>query len=91
MKTPADFCVFPWASVTGNSESETIAKNIMTILSRTGNVFRPLTWDEYKVERLKDGNFTESEKKYFDKVIKFCFSPETARLFCQDWNIIYCI
>ena len=62
MKTPSDFKVFPWSSVSKNSETETIAQNIMIILSRTGNEFRELSWDEYKEERLKDGGFSDRER-----------------------------
>lgn len=89
MKKPSDFCVFPWASVLQNSESETIALNIMKILERTGNQFRILSWDEYKEERLKDGNFSDNEKPYFIRVMDFCLFPETAKLFSQEWNKIY--
>ena len=66
--TPEIFSGKPWASIFNNSESETIAANIMAILKRTGNTFRELSWDEYKLERLKDGSFTEREKEYFEKV-----------------------
>ena len=65
---PATFTNYPWSSVLQNHESEMIARNIMIILTRTGNEFRELTWDEYKTERLKDGQFTENEKRYFDQV-----------------------
>lgn len=82
---PSNFTKYPWSSITQNSECETIAKNIMLILKRTGDKFRPLTFDEYKSERLKDGNFTESEKNYFDKVIDYCKSPDTAKLFSKEW------
>lgn len=82
---PESFLNHPWNSIVKNSESETIACNIMAILYRTGNTFRELTWDEYKEERLKDGNFTESEKSYFDKVISYCKSADTAKLFSKSW------
>ncbi len=65
---PELFTGKPWGSITQNSESETIAANIMVILKRTGNKFRDLSWEEYKEERLKDGSFTEVERSYFDKV-----------------------
>ena len=44
-----------------------------------------LTFDEYKSERLKDGNFTNSEKQYFDMVIGYCKSEDTAKLFSKSW------
>jgi len=70
------------------SEHETIAKNIMIILWRTGNEFRDLSWKEYKEERLKDGNFTEGEKYYFDNVIRWCFSANNAKQFSPKWQVI---
>ncbi len=66
--TPSLFKHFPWDSVLANNESETVARNIMVILARTSNTFRYLTWDEYRIERLKDGEFQECEKMYFEKV-----------------------
>ena len=72
-------------SVLQNSESETIARNIMKILERTGDSFRPLSYGEYKEERLKDKNFNEGEQYYFEKVIAYCENPSTAQLFCDDW------
>lgn len=74
-------------SVKQSSEHETIASNIMKILERTGDVFRPLSWDEYSEERKKDGNFTSRERTYFDGVIDFFKSADTARLFCDGWKI----
>lgn len=88
MKTPSDFKVFPWSSVSKNSETETIAQNIMIILSRTGNEFRELSWDEYKEERLKDGGFSDRERAYFDKSIGFCKSEDTAVLFSPKWSSV---
>jgi hypothetical protein len=58
----------------------------MNILKRTGDVFRPLPWDEYKLDREKDGHFTESEHAYFDKVIDYCASAQTAKLFSKGWR-----
>lgn len=52
---PSNFKTYPWNSVLRNNESETIARNVMVILSRTGDTFRPLAYDEYKTERLKEG------------------------------------
>ncbi len=72
-------------SVLQKSEAETIARNIMVILFRTGDTFRPLSWEEYKEERLKDGQFSEGEKRYFDQVIDYCDSPKTAKLFSKEW------
>lgn len=82
---PSDFIKEPVGSVARKAEAETVARNVMVILRRTGDEFRLLTWDEYKVERLKDGNFTEGEKAYFDQVVKFCRSAETAELFSPVW------
>jgi len=83
---PSNYVGYPWSSILQKSECETIAQNIMIILKRTGNKFRDLPWSEYASERKKDGNFTESEKQYFDKVIDFCKSGDTAKLFCSGWK-----
>ena len=86
---PSDFTVFPTDSVKQNHQTEQIAINIMVILKRTGDTFRPLDWEEYKKERLEDGHFTESERGYFDKVIDYCVTPETAKLFSPEWAGVY--
>jgi len=82
---PSNFATFPWMSILKNSESEVVALNIMRILKRTGDEFRPLSWTEYKEERMKDGNFSVVEKPYFDKVISYCKSADTAALFSKVW------
>ena len=74
------------ASVLGKSEYETVAQNIMNILKRTRDKFRKLTWEEYKKERLKDGNFSEEEKKFFDQSEVYCQSADNAKKFSKDWN-----
>jgi hypothetical protein len=83
---PSDFCIHPWDCVFQKSECETLALNIMIILKRTGDSFREFTWEEYKEERAKDGNFSYSEKEYFDQVIRYCSSAEEARKFSDDWS-----
>lgn len=83
---PSNFKKHPYGSVTNNSESETVARNIMVILSRTGDVFRSLDWEEYRTEREKDGNFTEREKAYFDKVSPWCRTAEQAATFSPTWE-----
>lgn len=84
--TPSNFTNYPWGSALTNSECETIAVNIMVILSRTGNVFRELTWEEYESERMKDKNFSAGEKPYFEKVLPYCKNADTAKLFSKSWN-----
>lgn len=84
-QTPGNFTKHPYNSITHKSECETVARNIMVILSRTGNTFRVLDWNEYKAERLKDGNFTESEKTYFDRVVDYCATVESAMKFSPGW------
>lgn len=78
---PSDYTTRPMYSV-----AERIARNIMVILSRTGNEWRPITWEEYQAERQKDGGFSESEKLYFDRVISYCKSAEDADRFCSSWR-----
>jgi len=86
MSKPSNFTAQPWSSVAQSSEAETIARNIMVILKRTGDTFRNLSWEEYSQERKKDGKFSEREKKYFNQVIDYCVSAETARLFSRTWK-----
>ena len=88
MKTlkPSDFRKDPMGSVTRKSECEDIARNIMVILARTGDVFRKLPYEEYVSERKKDGNFSSIEKSYFDKVIDYCISEDSAKLFSPVWH-----
>lgn len=82
---PSNFTTYPWNSTAQKSEAETVAKNIMLILARTGNEWRPLGWNEYKAERLADGNFSERERPYFDQVVGFCESENAAVLFSPTW------
>ena len=63
-----------------------IARNIMVILKRTGNVFRRLSFDEYKSERIKDGNYSDSEKEYFNMTINYCKSEDAAKSFSKSWS-----
>lgn len=88
MKQPSAFKTFPWSSVRQDANDEQIALNIMVILSRTGDQWRALTWDEYRAEREKDGNFSAAEKPHFDAVVDFTVSPATAALFCLAWRQI---
>jgi hypothetical protein len=41
---PSNLKNHPYDSRLQNNESETVARNIMVILSRTGNEFRLLSW-----------------------------------------------
>lgn len=84
---PSDFITWPWSSVKQNSECEQIAKNIMVVLKRTGDTFRPLTWEEYKSDiETRERTVPDSEKAYFDNVIDFCKSADTAQLFSESWK-----
>jgi hypothetical protein len=86
---PSNFVKYPWDSVLRNAEAEIVAQNIMVILGRTGNTWRVLDWEEYKTERLKDGDFTQGERSPFDSVIGYCKSPDTAVLFSPEWADIW--
>jgi hypothetical protein len=83
---PSNYMKHPYDSVFQNNESETIARNIMVILARTGNTWRDLTWDEYATERQKDGGSVLYEYSLFNKVIGYCKSPDTAKLFSPAWK-----
>lgn len=84
--SPNNFKVQPMNSVMHKSEAETVARNIMVILSRTGNTWRLLPWNEYKAERRNDNNFTMSEQSYFNNVIDYTSSEQAARLFSPVWK-----
>ena len=87
MSKPSDFAkVFPCNSVAKSSEAETIARNIIMILKRTGDNFRDLSWDEYTDERVRDGDFTKREAEYFLQVINYCTDEKCARLFSPEWK-----
>lgn len=84
---PSDFAkVKPFGSVLQKSEAETVAHNIILILARTGDTFRKLEWEEYEIERKKDGNFSNAELMYFINVSKHCVSADTAVLFAPSWS-----
>lgn len=82
---PSNFTNFPWDSILQKTESEIVAQNIMKILERTRNEFKELSWEEYQEERLKDKNFSTIEKSYFNKVVNYCASSESAISFCKNW------
>ena len=85
MSKPSNYTSKPWDSVIGKWEAEKIAQNIMVILSRTGNEWRQLSWQEYQEERKKDGGFTQMEQPYFEQVVGYCASAEDANRFCSSW------
>ena len=83
---PSDFLHDdPYDSALQNSECETIARNIIVILKRTGDEFRELSFEEYKAEREKDKAFSQREKSYFDKVNPYCKDEESAKSFSNHW------
>lgn len=86
---PSLFTDLPYGSVLQKTEAEIVARNIMQILSRTGNEFRSLTWNEYESERLKDGEFSAYEKKYFDQVLPYCKDADRASMFSSVWKDAY--
>lgn len=81
---PSHFKSDPMGSVLQNSESETIACNIMRIRARLGDRWE-LTWEEYKREREKDGSFSDMEEGYFNKVMPLIADPIGAISFAAGW------
>lgn len=77
----------PFDSVFQNCECETVARNIIAILNDTGDEWREIEWDEYETRRLQDGGFSSRELTLFNKVIGYCVSEQTARLFSPNWNV----
>ena len=77
-----------------NAECEWVATNIMKILARTGDEFRPITLEEYKAERMKDveagtdkgGGWSYMEASIFERVSNCAKSAELASKFCKDWE-----
>lgn len=63
--TPSVLTIYPWDSIFKKAEYEFVAYNIMVILKRNGNRFKPLDWDAYMKERKKDKGFSEYEHEYF--------------------------
>jgi hypothetical protein len=89
---PSLFTAQPFDSTLQNSESETIARNIMVILVRTGDTFRELTWEEYKAERLKEPkpNFDDREKFWFEQVRYLALGEKKPLLnFSRTWKDAY--
>jgi len=85
MLKPNSFTKHPFDSVSQSYNSEVIARNIMIILSKTGNEWRRLTYQEYKCYRLKEGNWTPAESLYFEEVLPHTTSPGEAINFCKTW------
>lgn len=94
---PSDFIGnSPWDSRFNNVEIEVVAHNIMKILSRTGNTWRTLEWEEYVTERLRDieergiiahENSLVGEKTPFNIALDYCSSAEKAMSFSPNWII----
>lgn len=85
---PGNFVAHPIASIAGNSETETVAANIMRILKRTGNTWRKLSWVEYVKERKteKSSTFTDGEQHHFENCEIFNITTaQDALNFCKDW------
>ena len=87
---PSDFLKHPYESVFENMECEIVARNIMVILSRTGNTWRTLSLEEYTAERSKDvglfNGVSDKELALFAKVQPYCVSSQTAYLFSKNWG-----
>ena len=88
---PAETKGFPYRSLFRSGNHEAIARNIVTILSRTGNEWRELTEVEYIRERIADaehdqgGGFNPEELIYFRAVAPYLTSEEKAREFSPAW------
>ena len=81
---PSHFCERPWESRLQKTEAEVVAQNIMKIRRRLGDKWE-LTWEEYERERQKDGQFSWSEKSYFDEVMPMIQDPIGAISFSLTW------
>lgn len=84
---PSTFNIRPVQSIFSSGKAELVAWNIMAILSRTGDAFRELTFEEYEKERLKDSIRLDSwEKEWFERVLPHTVSAEVAGAFCVSWT-----
>jgi hypothetical protein len=84
---PSDFLKeWPWDSVFQNRETEQIARNILVVMKRCGDTWERPTWLIYKKHREADGNFSQSEREYFDKAYPYLKSEDTTRLFSPVWG-----
>jgi hypothetical protein len=61
------------------TEAEIIFMNIMLIMERLGDKWINLSWEQYKQERQKDGNFHETECQYFEEVHPYTLSADLAQ------------
>lgn len=84
MLKPSDFCCYPNVTndVGSYHDENVIALNIMTILSTTGNVWRKLDWIEYRSIK----HATIFELVCFERISKYCVSPEYAAYYSQTWS-----
>jgi uncharacterized Zn finger protein len=83
---PRDFVAVPDGSIFPSTEHEIIASNIMKILARTDNRFRPITWDEYWSESSKDRSQVTDDPGVFFQVVVHCISAEQAVLVSPVWG-----
>ena len=89
MNTPKDYIGKYWDSVFQNIQTEIVWNNIILILSRTGDYWRTLTWEEYKNERINDAPTDKSgfcefqEKPLFAKALPYTSSEKAASDFTK--------
>jgi hypothetical protein len=86
---PKDICkIHPFDSILQKTELEIIARNIIIIIqSRIANKFQLIDCDIYSYHRMKDGNFSKTEKKYFDIVSPLLTNEKDVRKFSKEWDI----
>lgn len=84
---PSDFREkTPYSSVFDSVQMECAAKNVMTYLAKTGDTWRPLTWEEYRDGAAKDGHTKVGyEFDYFSRVQPYTESEAAARTFSPCW------
>ena len=71
-----------------HKEHEALALDIMTILKRTGNEWRKLSYAEYCEEIRKDGNRPDNEQ-WFNEVVEYTHTAVDAKHFAPTWKQIY--
>ena len=88
---PSDFVRFPCKSTFGKTEYEIVAQNIMRILSEQGNIWKPLSWEQYAAEQAafeeaRGSSSIRNDKSYFDEVAPFSLSADAAATFSPAWK-----
>ena len=85
MTNPSAFTVWPYSSVLRDSHCEQVAVNIMVILKRTGDAWRPMSADEYGSQPERNGVLSARQADLFHRVAPLVATEAMARKFSPEW------